>query len=431
MKFTLSSFFAGIGGFDVAFERAGFQVTFQCEKDKFCQSVLQRHWPNVKLHSDISLLTAPEIPKSQVWTAGFPCQDLSLARTPHGKRHGLKGEQSGLFFNLLELMSLHKPEVVLIENVAGLLNSHAGADFRTLLVELTSLGYGVAWRVLNARYFGAPQSRPRVFICAWQRSPERAARVLFEDRASPSPKGERAGFVTACEATPSGAIVPQVAFCVSATSGRHTGLDWARSYVAYENSVRRLTPIECERLQGFPDNWTIPIESYKTPSRGIDSERYHAAGNAVCVPVAAWVARRIRAVLADDTGLRYGGLVTERRLRGQAQELSGPKSRSFSLSHDLPPPKWATGGIAFKDLLVDAPFSTAPLSPVSSKFSALIEAGHVDKRYYISPNAAQGIIRRVDKLGRSLFQPLDVAIRRLASEQPAVDDETPRERVVA
>jgi DNA (cytosine-5)-methyltransferase 1 len=411
---TVNSYFAGIGGFDLAFERAGFEVSFQCEKDKFCQSVLKRHWPDVTLQSDISCLSSAEIPKSSVWTAGFPCQDLSMARTPHGHRSGLKGKQSGLFFHLLELMSDHQPEVVLIENVAGLLTSHKGEDFKTLLLELSALGYGVAWRVFNARYFGAPQSRPRVFICAWHRSPERAAKVLFEDVRAPQPTRERAGFVTPCNPTASGAIVPQVAFCVSATSGRHTGLDWARSYVSYAEEVRRLTPVECERLQGFPDNWTLPSPSYKQPARGIDSERYHAAGNAVCIPVVEWVARRIYATLLADDLPRKGGVVNERRLRALAPELKDAKATFGSLSLDMTPPKWLNGGVLYKSELVCAPFATSPAHPVVSKFSSIVEKGAVDKRYYISPNAAQGIIRRVDKLGRTLFQPLDTAVRHLA-----------------
>ena len=415
MTLSVNSFFAGIGGFDLAFERAGFDVTFQCEKDKFCQSVLHRHWPDVPLHPDISVLSAEDIPRARVWTAGFPCQDLSLARTPHGHRHGLKGTQSGLFFHLLELMSAHLPEVVLIENVAGLLNSHKGEDFKTLLAELTGLGYGVAWRVLNARYFGAPQSRPRVFICAWHRSPERAARVLFEEARAEKPKDERAGFITACDATPSGAVVPQVAFCVSATSGRHTGLDWARSYVSYRSAVRRLTPVECERLQGLPDNWTLPAAAFKMPARGIDTERYHAAGNAVCVPVAEWVARRIHATLVHESLVRLGGKVTERRLRGAAVEFTEGNVRQFSLTSNAVPIKWATGGLAYKDILIDAPIATAPCNPVPSKFSSVVEERVVDGRYFISPNAAQGIVRRVDKLGRTLFRPLDSAIRQLAA----------------
>lgn len=392
----------------MAFERAGFTVSFHCEKNKFCRSVLERHWPSVVTSDDISTLSPDDVPTAPVWSAGFPCQDLSLARTPHG-RAGLKGSQSGLFFKLHDLMAVHKPEVVLIENVAGLLNSHNGQDFRTLIESLTELGYGVAWRTLNARYFGAPQSRPRVFICAWLNNPLKATRALFEDELSPQPSNERAAFVTPCAKDVNGAIVPQLSFCISATSGRHTGLDWARSYVTYKHAVRRLTPVECERLQGFPDNWTVPSDSYRVPSRGIDTERYHAAGNAVCVPVVEWIARRISSLLAVPNQFE---LITEiGTLRTYAKEFSQPTARAILKSHVLDSIKWKSGGVAFQDMTVDASASTAPCSPILSRLSDVIETGPIPEKYYLSANAAQGIIRRVDKLGRKLFSPLDATLR--------------------
>lgn len=418
----LNSFFSGIGGFEVAFERAGFKVAFHCEKNSFCRSVLNRHWPDVATSEDISTLCPSDVPTAPVWTAGFPCQDLSLARTPHG-RAGLKGSQSGLFFKLLDLMAVHRPEVVLIENVAGLLNSHNGQDFRTLIESLTGLGYGVAWRTLNARYFGAPQSRPRVFICAWLNNPKKAAQVLFEDELSVQPTNERAGFVTPCAKKVNGATVPQLSFCISATSGRHTGLDWARSYVTYEHAVRRLTPIECERLQGFPDNWTVPSSSYRVPSRGIDTERYHAAGNAVCVPVVEWIARRIAATIASKT--EDVQVTSVKQLQTFAQEFAQASARIIVKSDVLDSIKWKSGGVAYQDMIVDAPASTAPRSPVVARLSDVIEVGPIPEKYFISPNAAQGILRRVDKLGRKLFEPLDKTLRQMTSPSSVSNNEEP------
>ena len=116
----VNSFFAGIGGFDLAFEKHGFEPSFYCEKDDFCRSVLKRNWPTVANAGDIQQLDVKDIPAADVWTAGFPCQDLSLARTPHGKRNGLKGTQSGLFYTFLELLSVRKPPVVLLENQLSL-----------------------------------------------------------------------------------------------------------------------------------------------------------------------------------------------------------------------------------------------------------------------------------------------------------------------
>jgi DNA (cytosine-5)-methyltransferase 1 len=430
----VNSFFAGIGGFDLAFSKHGFEPAFNCEKDDFCRSVLKKHWPNVAHAGDIQQLSAKDIPAAEVWTAGFPCQDLSLARTPHGKRSGLKGSQSGLFYTFLELLSVHKPKVVLLENVAGLLNSHKGADFNALISSLTQLGYGVAWRVLNARYFGAPQSRPRVFICAWHGSPSNAVTALFEEKISMKPKNERHGFLIESKCAETGISVPQVSFCISATSGRHTGLDWARSYVTYPKAVRRLTPLECEQLQGLPENWTLPDKDYVVPVRGIETNRYHAIGNAVCVPVVQWVAGRISNVLrAPENGT--GGAkqaAIEARLQHLANTFLSPKSGVRALHADSKEPKWQSGGIAYKDWVVTAAVSSSPCTPMLSQLIDVIEKRMVHERYFLSANAAQGILRRVDKLGRNLFPPLDAVLRRIANPVP-VQDEGPieaRENVI-
>lgn len=410
-KKRVNSFFAGVGGFDLAFENEGFSPSFYCENNDFCRSVLRRHWPEVRNTSDISQLEAQDIPPAEVWTAGFPCQDLSLARTPHGKRSGLKGSRSGLFYKFHELLSQVRPEVVLLENVAGLLNSHHGADFNTVITSLTDLGYAVAWRVLNARYFGAPQSRPRVFICAWYGSPERAVRSLFEDVVAARPTQERAGFLLESRCPESGISVPQVSFCISATSGRHTGLDWARSYVTYGDSVRRLTPLECERLQGLPDHWTVPDKEYVVPIRGVETMRYHAVGNAVCIPVVQWIAARIGSMLeaSRPRATRKG------HIGSLASNLLSPSARVEQLQANTS--HWKSGGVAYKGEFATAPVSPSPASPRESRFIDIVEKREVHSRYFLSQNAVQGILRRVDKLGRNLFPPLDAALRKIASKE--------------
>ncbi|XZG69053.1 DNA cytosine methyltransferase [Chitinibacteraceae bacterium HSL-7] len=414
----MNSFFAGIGGFDFAFEQHGFELSFYCEKNDFCRSVLKRNWPTVSNAADIQLLNAKDVPVADVWTAGFPCQDLSLARTPHGKRNGLKGSQSGLFYTFLDLLSVHKPPVVLLENVAGLLNAHKGADFNALILSLTKLGYGVAWRVLNARHFGAPQSRPRVFICAWLGSPENAVRALFEDEIAMKPKNERQGFMTESRCPESGISMPQISFCISATSGRHTGLDWARTYVTYPDAVRRLTPLECERLQGFPDNWSLPDKDYVIPIRGIETNRYHAIGNAVCVPVVQWIAGRISSALQTpaDGGRGVGKNAIEARLQYLTESRLSSKFEVKPLLANASESKWQTGGIAYKEWIATATVSSSPVTPVPSQLIDLIEK-NVHQRYFLSGNAAQGILRRVDKLGRHLFPPLDAVLRKIATPE--------------
>lgn len=109
-QFNVNSFFAGIGGFELGFEQAGFKPTFYCEKDKFCRSVLARHWPGIENIADISSVEASRIPEAEVWTGGFPCQDVSVARGWLG-RDGLKGHRSGLFYKFYSLIRVRRPKV--------------------------------------------------------------------------------------------------------------------------------------------------------------------------------------------------------------------------------------------------------------------------------------------------------------------------------
>ena len=162
-KLRVASFFAGIGGFDLGFEAVGFEVNFQCEIHRFCGTLLKHRWPGVTFDKDISITEPDSIPDADIWCGGFPCQDLSVARGSLG-RHGLNGSRSGLFFQFAALAEKKKPSLILIENVQGLLNSNDGKDFAELLHTLGSLRYAISWRLLNSRYFGVPQSRPRVYI---------------------------------------------------------------------------------------------------------------------------------------------------------------------------------------------------------------------------------------------------------------------------
>lgn len=294
----VASFFAGIGGFDLGFERAGMESVWQCELKPFCVDILEQHWPNVPRATDIRKVNADDIPEAEIWAGGFPCQDVSLARM--GPRSGLRGKQSGLFYDFAELIGERRPPVVILENVAALLSSHSGRDFAIVLRALAERGYGVAWRVLDSRYFGIPQSRSRVFIVGTLGGPARAGSVLFEsecgdrDSAKSGSDGTKSVSPFAVSVgNPEQGFVKKLAHCLYAESARHTGTDWSRNYVSYpEGRVRRLTPLETERLQGFPDNWTMPKEEIANVNT-LDSARYHACGNAVSVPVAEWLGKRV------------------------------------------------------------------------------------------------------------------------------------------
>ena len=297
------SMFAGVGGFDLGFERAGIATVWQCEIDEFCTTILAQHWPHIPRAGDIREVSPHDVPCADVWTCGFPCQDVSFARL--GRRSGLRGRRSGLFHPFAELVAACRPPTVVIENVTGLLSSHAGGDFGTVIATLADIGYGVAWRVLDSRHFGVPQSRRRVFICGTLGDPGRAGATLFEpecrDRDSAALRRNGPQPVPAAARSirdPRRGVVKDIAYCVSAESGRHTGTDWSRNYVSYSDGrVRRVTPLESERLQGFPDDWTLPAAS-RVPHEKLDTARYRACGNALSVPVATWVARRL--IAASD-----------------------------------------------------------------------------------------------------------------------------------
>jgi DNA (cytosine-5)-methyltransferase 1 len=374
---TVGSLFSGVGGFDLGFERAGMQVRLQCEIDKAAQGVLRRHWPDATLYEDVRNVGRGAASVNVV-CGGFPCQDVSVA----GRRAGLAGERSGLWWEFHRILVELAPEWVVIENVPGLLSSNSGMDFAAILRGLVECGYGVVWRVLDSQHFGVPQRRRRVFIVG-HLGDGRAAEVLFEregsagdiepgrstrQTAAASPEGI-AGTVSSkwakgtggpsgdecqnliavdfrhtslgsvaptLQAKPSGSYslntTPGVlsftwhsgtgfgtADDVSVTLGAnhyttpgilplyyshdfnqdriysadgitpsHTARDSNRSRnILHAGSVRRLTPTECERLQGFPDGWTAGQS---------DSARYKQMGNAVTVNVAEWIGRRIVAV---------------------------------------------------------------------------------------------------------------------------------------
>jgi len=290
-KIKVASFFAGIGGFDLGFEAAGAEIVFQSEIDRFCRKVLQKNWPAVRLMGDIKDIQPNDIPKSaSIWTGGFPCQDVSLAN--QGKRKGLKGERSGLFHEFARLVEGKKPKWIVLENVPGLLNSNQGKDFSTVLNTLGELGYGVSWRVLDAKYFGTPQRRRRVFIVASYRS-IRSAEVLFDEGSNQEVyrsglgekdldskrilKGSKDSYIYAIQ---------------HATIGRKPeagpqAKGFRSDGETYTLDSRGSADVVCKTNDAFRVRESAGV------SEGVDSNRYRAIGNAVCVPVVTWLAKRL------------------------------------------------------------------------------------------------------------------------------------------
>ena len=182
-RLTGVSLFAGVGGFDLAMERNGVDVVASVEIDKKCQEVLAHRFPNSKLFDDVTTVKGSDLigagfePSRGIITGGFPCQDLSVA----GKRAGLAGARSGLFWEIARIVEETQTEYAILENVPGLLSSNNGADFAVVLGTMADLGYSVAWRVLDAQYFGVPQRRRRVFIVGRRSSDSSSpAEILFK-----------------------------------------------------------------------------------------------------------------------------------------------------------------------------------------------------------------------------------------------------------
>jgi len=323
-----ASLFAGIGGFDLGLERAGMECLWQVEIDKHCNTILNKQWPGIERYNDIRQCGKHNLDSVDLVCGGFPCQDLSVA----GKRSGLAGKRSGLFFEFMRIVGELSPRWILIENVPGLLSSNGGQDMGTVLWEVGKFGYGWAYRVLNAQYYGVAQRRRRVFIVGCLGDAGSAAKVLFESESvcRDSPPSRETGTRVAASltrGTDSGGKggyagrrreddVNLVArplrsqaqashredsdtyvigpLCANAATDHKHGDGVITSIQQYLSghiqpdkssmAVRRLTPTERERLQGFPDGWTEGCS---------DSARYRMLGNAVAVPVAEWIGKRI------------------------------------------------------------------------------------------------------------------------------------------
>lgn len=321
--FTVGSTFSGVGGMDLGLERAGMRLAWAAESDAWSREVLAHHWPTITLYDDVRAVrtdsTTPPQPVDLL-CGGFPCQDLSVAAAVQGKRTGLAGERSGLFHEFARIANELAPQWIIVENVVGLLSASNGRDFAVVLSALADLGYSLAWRVLDARYFGVAQRRRRVFIvghlgtdatpavralaiggegdltprgCSWQVTPTRSqdstdnARITGALRAS-GPPGTR---------------TDDFDLAVALTTSQQRNQDdqtWITDHT--DSPIRRLTPTECERLMSWPDGWTAPTGQgtytkeagrWRLTSGTSDTRRYKACGNGVVANCAEWIARGI------------------------------------------------------------------------------------------------------------------------------------------
>lgn len=251
MALTFGSLFAGIGGFDLGFERAGMQCAWQVEIDPYCQRVLAKHWPNVRRWDDVR--TFPPEPIDQwrvdVICGGFPCHDISQAGFVSSKRKGITGERSGLWKDYLRIVCALMPRFVVIENVASL--TVRGLD--VVLCDLAASGFDAEWETVQASWFGIIQRRTRIFIVAYA-------------------SGER------LEAFPTQTEIQQ----------QTNHAPWLDGYCPSSVSQELLQVISC-------GGSVVPDGKRFRDGRGVPNRthRLRGLGNAVVPQVAEWIGRRI------------------------------------------------------------------------------------------------------------------------------------------
>lgn len=331
---TYGSLFSGVGGFDLGCDAAGWECKWQVEVDAKCRAVLRSHWPTTVHWDDVRTANGWDLEPVDVITFGFPCQDLSVA----GKRAGLNGNRSGLFFEAIRIIQEMReqtcdvyPTVALAENVTGLLSADGGDAMGRCLDALAEVGaLAVEWRVLDAQFFGVPQRRRRVFLVALF-DPRAVSRgqVFPKPESVPGDPAESASTRTIIAGTAEararerGTVAALTANGIGTCGaddnqaqaghliafGHKQGIDVQPSTVHFPTlrvegtgaaiasetlGVRRLTPLECERLMGWPDDHT----RYSADGTEIaDSARYRMCGNGVAAPVAKYVAECIEAIL--------------------------------------------------------------------------------------------------------------------------------------
>lgn len=344
MRPTFFDAFSGVGGFRLGFEAEGFECVGYSEIDKFAIKLYSAYFKDDRNYGDITKINPEELPDFDVITAGVPCQPFSVA----GKRKGLADPRGmPLWRALFNIVEVKRPKVVLIENVKGLLSSNGGRDFAWVLVQMAELGYTVEWQVLNSKDFGVPQNRERVFIVGYLGGgcPPKVFPLGEAERAYYSPPNRR----RKVQAVPNTSNTLRAGYYKLGNEGPYV-VQWRRSYLrTFKDThisptltanmgtgghnvpivllshtkgnikqrvqvrsdvwtldtsgskvgiimgnleIRKLTPLECFRLQGFPNDI---VEVARKISIS-DTQLYKMAGNAVTVQVVQSIARKIKRV---------------------------------------------------------------------------------------------------------------------------------------
>lgn len=321
--------FSGIGGFSLGFQRAGYQFTehYFSEIDKHAIANYKHNFPNAKYIGDITIIQPADIAGADIITFGSPCQDFSLA----GRREGLKGNKSNLIKKAIALIADIRPSLFIWENVKGAFSSNAREDFWAILKAFTDLGnYTIEWQLLNTSWL-LPQNRERIylighlagrsipgvfpiqendFISTKKTQSESQMQISGTIKANGNMNADDTYIIPKTASTltgggHSGGLHSDMTVIQQRSRGKNKGADLTicptiSSNAFQENNllcgVRRLTEIECERLQGFPDNWT-QYGNYNGRKRRISkTQRYKLIGNAVTVDIVKLIAKRLKII---------------------------------------------------------------------------------------------------------------------------------------
>lgn len=321
------SLFSGIEAASLAWQNLGWKTLAVAEVAPFPSAVIRHHFPHVPNLGDVREIDYGRLHPFDLVVGGSPCQDFSLA----GTRAGLDGERSVLAREFVRCLAERRPRWFVWENVPGAFSTNKGEDFKSLVEAFEECGYGVAWRVLDAQFFGVPQRRRRLFVVGHFGDWRPSVAVLFEPEgvrgASETGEGAAAGSVegdvgeATCwdwhrqthELRPLTRVSNTVAyrwgsggdnmpFLLDDQGGQHITVagQLAPTLRAQTHGhepcvcgpfVRKMTPVECERLMGFPDGWTdVPWRGKEHSPKGA---RFCALGNSMAVPVMRWLGRRI------------------------------------------------------------------------------------------------------------------------------------------
>ena len=281
------SLFSGIGGFDLAMTNLGHEIVGACEIDGPARTIYARHFPKVKLWQDATKLDPKDLPGHDILMGGFPCQAFSVA----GKRLGFQECRGTLFYEIIRVVKETRPSIVFLENVMGLLNHDKARTIIQIISSLDEVGYDVEWQVTNSKYH-VPQNRERIFIVGHLRGS--GSRKIFpitdingqdnvKQRETQTAKKPKLKTVKEDDRDSYRVYDPSgIARTLRASQG---GLGKMTGVYTVNKRLRKLTPIECERLQGFPDSWTEGQS---------DTQRYKQLGNAVTVPMVQVIAERFK-----------------------------------------------------------------------------------------------------------------------------------------